>query len=208
MNARLTVSRSSHVCLSLAKPSHLTLLSKRVRRETRRSRNLGPTTPKEHRSEPHSYSHPAYRELDDHRAGSGPMTVPVGQLTVEDLLSPSLPGASCTGMAPHFDDVVAGESLEDREARLACAVRVCEHCPAAGAVPRAARRAACRRDRGVGRCRHRGRAHAPTNEPRMSNRTPAVRCTVDRCPYLTRHPDQRCPLHRIILTQPAPTERT
>ena len=58
------------------------------------------------------------------------MTVPVGQLTVEDLLSPSLPGASCTGMAPHFDDVVAGESLEDREARLACAVRVCEHCPA------------------------------------------------------------------------------
>lgn len=130
MNARLTVSRSSHVCLSLAKPSHLTLLSKRVRRETRRSRNLGTTTPKEHRSEPHSYSHPAYRELDDHRAGSGPMTVPVGQLTVENLLSPSLPGASCTGMAPHFDDVVPGESLEDREARLACAVRVCEHCPA------------------------------------------------------------------------------
>jgi len=45
-------------------------------------------------------------------------------------LGPSLPGASCTGMAPHFDDVVAGESLEDRGARLACAVRVCEHCPA------------------------------------------------------------------------------
>jgi len=79
VNARLTVSRSSHVCLSLAKPSHLTLLSKRVRRETRRSRNLGPTTPKEHRSEPHSYSYPAYRELDDHRAGSGPMTEPISQ---------------------------------------------------------------------------------------------------------------------------------
>ena len=57
------------------------------------------------------------------------MTVPVGQLTVEDLLSPSLPGASCTGMAPHFDDVVADESLEGREARLACAVRVCGRCP-------------------------------------------------------------------------------
>jgi len=52
---------------------------------------------------------------------------------VPDLLAelgPSLPGTSCTGMAPHFDDVVPGESLEDREARLACAVRVCEHCPA------------------------------------------------------------------------------
>ncbi len=44
-------------------------------------------------------------------------------------LGPSLPGASCTGMAPHFDDVVAGESLEDREARLAGAVRVCGRCP-------------------------------------------------------------------------------
>ncbi len=51
----------------------------------------------------------------------------VGDLLAE--LSPSLPGASCTGMAPHFDDVVPGESLEDREARLACAVRVCGRCP-------------------------------------------------------------------------------
>jgi len=46
-----------------------------------------------------------------------------------DLLGPDLPCASCAGQAPMFDDVVAGESLEGREARLACAVRVCGRCP-------------------------------------------------------------------------------
>jgi len=48
-----------------------------------------------------------------------------------DLLGPSLPGAACKGRAPMFDgDLLPDESLEDREARLACAVRVCGRCPA------------------------------------------------------------------------------
>jgi len=47
-----------------------------------------------------------------------------------DLLGPDLPGASCVGQAPMFDgDLLPDESLEDREARLACAVRVCGRCP-------------------------------------------------------------------------------
>ncbi len=47
-----------------------------------------------------------------------------------DLLGPDLPGASCVGQAPMFDGgLLPDESLEDREARLACAVRVCGRCP-------------------------------------------------------------------------------
>ncbi len=38
----------------------------------------------------------------------------------------------------------------------------------------------------------------------MSARTPAVRCTVDGCPYLTRTPDQRCPLHTTTTKETQP----
>jgi len=57
-------------------------------------------------------------------------------VSLPDLLAelgpaPDLPGASCVGQAPMFDgDLLPDESLEDRGARLACAVRVCDRCPA------------------------------------------------------------------------------
>jgi len=47
-----------------------------------------------------------------------------------DLLGPDLPGASCAGQAPMFDDVVAGESIEDRAHPLALCRKVCDRCPA------------------------------------------------------------------------------
>ena len=46
------------------------------------------------------------------------------------LLGVDLPGARCAGQAPDFDDVVPGETPEDRAARLETCRVVCTTCPA------------------------------------------------------------------------------
>ncbi|GAA1399496.1 hypothetical protein GCM10009613_55140 [Pseudonocardia kongjuensis] len=48
--------------------------------------------------------------------------------SLREIRGPDLPGAACADLAPAFDLHVAGESAEDRAARLAMAARVCAGC--------------------------------------------------------------------------------